>query len=153
MVEDIHFKLFGDEIEIIKKLLKFPPDLTPTAKDIKNFLLSEKTDDKKEHLKYKIDRQKYLKLCLENWLAMKSSGHIMEEAKAILTGEKEIEEPTIKKLKDFEGMSKIQKEQLEITEKIESSFDENNYCDFCKHTHATTEPQVCTNIDCKCGIR
>ena len=45
MVTDIHFKLNLEETEIVKKLLNFPPDLIPTAKDIKNFLLKKKDLD------------------------------------------------------------------------------------------------------------
>ncbi len=126
MVEDIHFKLNLEETETVKKLLNFPPDLIPTAKDIKNFLLITKTDDFKE----KMNRQLYLKICLENWKKLKESGHIFEEAKAIIVGAKELEEPRL----DFHNL-------------------EGQACSFCHHPHAVTEPRVCTDIHCICGVR
>ena len=118
---------------MIKKYNLNPDSNLSLALQVKEVLLRKKTED--ENIKVKIDKQKYLKLCLENWQSLKSNGYIMEEAKAIILGSKNIDEPRIE-----------DKEEL-----VEQKIDRN--CGFCLHKHSDKSPHKCTDENCLCGIR
>ena len=128
----------NDEQEdyITKKYNLDPNSNLSLAVQIKNWLLSE---EKTEDYKLRIDRQKFLKLVAENWQLYKSSGLIFEEAKAIILGEKEPLEPTLQDLKPFAESTK--------------GLDQFNGCFTCTHQHTSSEPKVCREIGCNCGIR
>lgn len=83
----------------------------------------------------KIKNQQYLKLCLANWQSLKSSGHIYEEIKAIITGEKKYEAPTLQDKKELAEPKA------------------NRDCHFCHHQHSDEPPHKCLNENCLCGIR
>jgi len=91
-------------------------------------------------IKEKTEYQKFLKLCLENWELLKNSGHIYEEAKAIIIGEAELKVPTLQDKKEF-------------AEENQKGLDQFNGCFTCKHQHSSIKPKVCTDLHCTCGIR
>jgi len=122
----ITFWLNDPELETIIKKYKLNTELKYGIQ-LKQILLTEKKD---EPIDDKIKRQLFLKHCLQNWKLLKESGHIFEEAKAIMLGKKEIEEPTL-------NFHKLQ----------------GQMCTFCNHNHSLTPPHVCTNLNCNCGIR
>lgn len=122
----ISFWLNDNETELIIKKYQLSSD-EKLGLQLKKAILIEKIEDP---IKEKIQYQMYLKLCLQNWRLLKESGSIFEEAKAIIQGKKELEEPRI----DFHKLEGI-------------------LCTFCHHAHASTDPKVCTNLNCNCGVR
>ena len=100
-----------------------------------------------ESLDTKIKRQKFLKLCMENWQSMKKT-HIAEEAQDIILGIKEIEEPQVTNV--FEP-----RPQLTIQE-MDNQFAKDPYCQRCKHNHEknpTGDGYMCSSTYCLCGLR
>lgn len=125
----INFELNIEQLELLMIKLKLDRmSSLSLALQIKNYLLQSNDN---EPIDEKIKKQQYLKLCLQNWQSLKSSGHIMEEAKAIILGHQELTEPRLN--------------QLFLVQ--------DNYCNSCKHYHARTKPKVCKLLDCNCGIR
>ena len=60
-------------------------------------------NQKDENIEFKIKRQQLLKLQLGNWKDLMSHGLIMEEAKAILLDQAEMENPTINSIKEMKN--------------------------------------------------
>ena len=96
------------------------------------------SDSNKNSLKSRIEYQKYLKLCLENWELLKNKGHIFEEAKAIITQELELVAPSTDQI---------------FQQKTEKGLDQFGTCSVCHHKHVKSEPRVCTELHCNCGVR
>ena len=99
-------------------------------------------DSNKNSLKSRIEYQKYLKLCLENWETLKSKGHIFEEAKAIITGQQMLTAPTLETVI-----------AQPIPENKSAGLDEIGFCSTCGHLHYGTEPRKCKDPNCLCGVR
>jgi len=75
-----------------------------------------------------------LKLSLECWKLMKEQGYTISQATEILSGSKDLLEPQLILLQ----MSKNNK---------------NGICDYCGHAHADSQPYVCKELSCNCGLR
>ena len=94
----------------------------------------------------KIKKQRYLKLCLENWSLMKHT-HIAEEAQEIILGIKDIEEPSVNQVFKSESMALTQ------TQPKTGFHSDSSMCYDCGHPHHTEEPQTCGRFGCYCGTR
>ena len=101
---------------------------------IKEFLLREESVTKLS-LKEQKTQQEILNLKIKNQIAL------VRELK-------ETPNDTANFIKNPES---YQTPQLEEP-KEKTGFDENGYCDVCKHKHALTEPRVCTDLSCNCGV-
>lgn len=94
-----------------------------------------------DDIESKIKYQKYLKLCLENWNTLKHNGNLFEEAKLIITEQKNLEAPSL---------------NLLTSKNINTGnggLDEVGYCNGCNHLHYGDEPRRCKNANCNCGVR
>jgi len=137
-----YYAIKNPSLFVIEKMEKIDNKSKFLNELVENYFKGKLIDsNKKEDYKIKLDRQKYLKLCKENWDSFKKSGFIYEEAKAIILGDKDLQEPTIENV--VETIS-------DSTNKSPDGVDRN--C-MCGHVHVDTIPHVCSNKDCLCGIR
>ncbi len=142
-LNQIQMDSIADKFPEINDILKFPSFKTVLQYLIEKIVsgeLVEKQQSTKDEIDAKIKEQTYLKLCLQNWQLLKANGNIFEEAKAIITGQKELDAPTMQPL-------------LDNNEPTENGFDQFYSCFTCKHTHAKSVPHVCTLLTCNCGVR
>ncbi len=84
---------------------------------------------------------KNLKLKLDIWKDLKSEGFTLEKAYNIFKGHNVPELPTIEKLQESFNKQESQ------------SFDPSGFCLVCTHRHTDTEPRICTDLHCNCGVR
>lgn len=117
----------------------------------------EKTKLKSENLKLKHLPIKMLGETLKAWLVLKKEGFTLEQFEEMIrSGELTYPEnnfiETPKEIsKQFEPYGKTIIHSKPETKT--DGLDENNFCDTCNHTHADTEPKVCKDLYCNCGIR
>jgi len=135
MAEKIyHLRTTDEKIQNFMDLL---PNKSKTLEDaITHFSICEILDTEKQ-LDMENRRLKNLKLKLDCHKSLKELK--IKEKIPIILGEKKLELPKLPLEPE---------EQKHIL-----GLDENNFCDFCKHNHAETEPKVCKSIDCNCGVR
>ncbi len=76
---------------------------------------------------------------LDAWKKLKELGGDVSKLEQFLKGRVELPSPV--------------KNDIQPKNEKTIGLDENDFCDFCKHKHANTEPKVCTNLYCNCGIR
>ena len=129
-----------DEQKEIKEKLEMTSDEKLTNKIIKTALISQQTEPT---LKSKIEYQKYLKLCLENWNLIKST-RTQKDAQEIILGIKELESPQLQN--QFSNSPVFEKTQAE-------GLNEMGYCGDCLHFHYGDSPRKCKQSFCNCGVR
>ncbi len=127
------------EINDITNFANFGTVLQYLIEKIISGELVEKKQSAKDDIDAKIKQQKYLGYCLDNWKKLKDNGTIYEEAKAIITGQQEMDAPTMQPLLEDKPKTKM----------LVHDF----YCEDCNHYHARTDPHVCTLLTCNCGVR
>ncbi len=134
----------ADKFPEINDIMKFPSFKTVLQYLIEKIIsgeLVEKEQSAKDDIDAKIKQQKYLGYCLDNWKKLKENGTIYEEAKAIITGHKEIQAPEMQQMISNQAPPQ------------EKGFDQFYSCFTCKHTHSKSQPHVCTLLTCNCGVR
>ena len=125
---------FRTNSELTEKWLLSQQDKTKAINEILNqyvkgdlvYKENNKVSDEKKRL---IN----LKLNLEVWKMLKDAGYTLTEAQQVMTGDQMLEVPELPYMK--------------------KQFDTNNICSFCHHEHTTTEPRVCKEMNCTCGLR
>lgn len=126
------------EINDLTKFANFSAIIQYVLNKVIEGELVKPSQNTKDDLTEKIKQQTHLKLCLQNWQSLKANGTIFEDAKAIITMQKELETPTMMPLLDKQPTKML----------IHDYF-----CEDCKHYHARSEPHVCTLLTCNCGVR
>ena len=117
----------------------------------------EKTKLQSDQLKLKNLPVKMLGDTLKAWLVLKEQGYTLDQFQQMIRdGQLVYPENNFTRTpenvsKQFEPYGKTIIH--ERTEEKTDGLDENNFCDSCNHTHADTEPKVCTDLWCNCGIR
>jgi hypothetical protein len=76
---------------------------------------------------------------LDAWKKIKELGGDISKLDSFIKGRQELPSPV--------------KTDLQPKDEKTIGLDGNNFCDFCKHKHADTEPKVCTDLYCYCGVR
>lgn len=97
--------------------------------DIKPNLHSDYSEEKK--------RLTNLNLSLDVWKKLKDAGYTIPQAEQVISGDQKFELP----------------ENPFKKETVNDNFNENNFCKFCHHEHTETEPRICKETLCMCGMR
>ena len=134
-MKHFQFKIYDqDLIEWLELQTNVSNFIRQTLEDVKSGKIKKQDD---ADIDTKIKRQKLLSLQLSNWKNLKDNGMIMEEAKAILLNNGEIQEPSIYDSRDF----------------AEPKINGYGFCSICNHEHANTEPKICKSLNCNCEVR
>jgi len=133
---DRHFRV-DKNTDLDNFLIKHDQDFQAWILDIlekyRTGIISESVEiTKDKELNRELKRLKNLKLQLDIFNDLKNLNYDWQQTRRIIKGSLDISDDPLK---------------------FVASKGDPNVCDYCKHFHASTEPKVCTELSCNCGLR